>query len=107
MVKKHSLGPWFASLLLLNVMDILATNPRFESNPFTLYLWGQLGIFLSAWLKIGLVLLFGVLCVFAKKAAKPGEWLFASRIFLGILIILVAFYSFVVSWNIFIGLLQV
>ena len=107
MAWKHSLGPWFTSLLLLNVMDILATNPRFESNPFTLYLWGQLGIFFSAWLKIGLVLLFGVLCVLAKRATEPTEWVFASRIFLGLLIILVAFYSFVVSWNVFICLIQV
>ena len=101
MAWKHSLAPWFTSLLLLNVMDILVTNP------FTLYLWGQLGIFFSAWLKIGLVLFFGALFVLAKRITKPAEWVLASRIFLGLLIILVAFYSFVVSWNIFIGLLQV
>lgn len=98
--KLSSLAPWFLFLLLLNVFDILVTNPTYESNPFTLYTWGQIGIFLSAWIKIGLVLFFGVLCVSAKKAAKPNEWPFARKLLLETLIILVAFYIFVATWNI-------
>lgn len=84
---------------MLNVLDILVTNPAYEFNPFTLYIWGQIGIFLSAWIKMGLVLFFGVLCAFAKKFAKPTEWLFARKVFLVILIVLVAFYIFIVTWN--------
>ncbi len=98
--KLSSLAPWFLFLLLLNVLDILVTNPTYESNPFTLYIWGQIGIFLSAWIKIGLVLFFGVLCVSAKKVAKPNEWSFARKLLLETLIVLVAFYIFVVTWNV-------
>jgi len=86
-------------LLWLNILDILVTNPAHESNPFTLYMWGKVGIFLSAWVKIGLVLLFGVLCALIKKVAKPTEWAFADRLLRGILVALVAFYIFVVAWN--------
>jgi len=98
--KLSSLTPWFLFLLLLNVFDVLVTNPVYESNPFTLYIWGQIGIFLSAWVKIGLVLFLGVLCASAKKIAKPTEWLFTKKILLGTLILLVAFYIFVVTWNV-------
>ncbi|NIR87738.1 hypothetical protein GWO13_09350 [Candidatus Bathyarchaeota archaeon] len=98
--KLSSLAPWFLFLLLLNVFDVLVTNPAYESNPFTLCLWGQVGIFLSAWIKIGLVLFFGVLCASTKKVAEPAEWSFARKLLLGILIILVAFYIFVVTWNV-------
>jgi len=87
-------------LFILVVLDIFSTNPITEGNPLTLYLWAQLGIFLSAWIKIGQVLLFGVLCFSAKKVAKPNEWLAARKILLGLLRILVAFYIFVVSWNV-------
>jgi len=97
--KSSSLAPWFLFLLLLNIFDVLVTNPAYESNPFTLYIWGQIGIFLSAWIKIGLVLFFGVLCASAKKVTKPIEWAFARKILLGILVVLVAFYIFVVTWN--------
>jgi len=98
--KLSSLTPWLLFLLLLNFLDVLVTNPAYESNPFTLYIWGQIGIFLSAWIKIGLVLFFGVLCASAKKVAKPAEWAFAKKALLGILIVLVAFYIFVVTWNV-------
>jgi hypothetical protein len=97
--KLSSLTSWFLFLLLLNALDVLVTNPAYESNPFTLYIWGQIGVFLSAWIKIGLVLFFGVLCASAKKIAKPVEWAFARKVLLGILIVLVAFYIFVVTWN--------
>jgi len=97
--KSSSLTPWFLFLLLLNIFDVLVTNPTYESNPFILYIWGQIGIFLSVWIKIGLVLFFGVLCASAKKVAKPAEWPFARKILLGTLIVLVAFYIFVVTWN--------
>jgi hypothetical protein len=107
MAQRRSLRPWFTSLLLLNVMDILATNPGFESNPLTLYLWGQVGIFFSAWLKVGLVLLFGVLYILAKRVTKPTEWAFTRKIFSGLLVLLVTFYSFVVSWNIFIYIIRI
>ena len=109
--KLSSLAPWFLFLLLLNILDILVTNPVYESNPFTLYIWRQIGIFLSAWIKMGLVLFFGALCVSARKFAKPTEWPFVRKVFLGILIVLVAFYIFVVTWNLigittrFIGLI--
>jgi hypothetical protein len=98
--KLSSLTSWFLFLLLLNVLDVLVTNPAYESNPFTLYIWGQIGIFLSAWIKIGLVLFFGILCASTKKIAKPVEWAFARKVLLGILIVLVAFYTFVVTWNV-------
>jgi hypothetical protein len=94
-----SLSSWFLSLLLLNILDILVTNPTFESNPFTLYMWGKVGILLSAGIKIGLVLFFGILCILTKRVARPAEWAFASRLLRGTLIALVAFYIFVVAWN--------
>ncbi len=94
-----SLSSWFLFLLSLNILDILVTNPAYEANPFTLYLWGKIGIFLSATIKIGLVLSFGLLYVLTKKFAKPTEWSFAKNIFRGMLVFLVAFYIFVVSWN--------
>jgi len=98
--KLLSLKPLFLFLLLLVVLDILTTNPSYESNPLTLYVWSQIGIFLSAWIKIGQVLFLGVLCVSAKKIAKPTEWPFAKKTLLGILVVLVAFYIFVVTWNV-------
>jgi len=94
-----SLTPWFLLLLSLNFLDILTTNPSYESNPFALLIWAQMGILLSSSIKIGQVLLLGVLCACAKKIAKPTEWIFAQKILLGILIVLVAFYIFVVAWN--------
>lgn len=97
--KSSSLTPWFLLLLSLNLLDILVTIPAYESNPFTLYMWGNVGVFLSAWIKIGQVVFFGALCMFAKKAASPVEWLFARKLLLGTLIVLVAFYTFVVVWN--------
>jgi hypothetical protein len=87
-------------LFTLVILDIFSTNPIIEGNPLTLYLWAQFGIFLSAWVKIGQVLVFGVLCFSAKRVAKPNEWNVAKKILLGLLRILVAFYIFVVSWNI-------
>ena len=98
--KSSSLTRWFLFLLWLNILDISVTNPAYESNPFTLYMWGKIGVFLSAWIKVGLVLFFGVLCALTKKVAKPAEWDFASRLLRGILVALVAFYTFVVAWNI-------
>ena len=94
-----SIRVWFTTLLLLNILDIATTTPLHESNPVTLYLWGQIGIFLSAWVKIGLVLLFGILCVIAKKVIVPNEWKFTSQVFRAILIILAAYYVFVVTVN--------
>jgi hypothetical protein len=52
-MKASSLSWWFLLLLGLNVLDVLVTNPAYESNPFTILMWEQLGIFLSAWIKIG------------------------------------------------------
>jgi len=97
---KSSLAPWFLFLLSLNLLDILVTNPALESNPFTLFMWEEVGVFLSAWIKVGLVLLFGGLCALAKKLAKPTEWPFAEKLLRGTLILLVFFYVFVVAWNI-------
>lgn len=97
--KLSSLSPWFLFLLWLNILDILVTNPSFEANPFTLYLWGKLGMVLSAWIKIGQVLLFGFLCVLTRKVTRPTEWRFAKKLLLGTLMVLVAFYIFVVVWN--------
>jgi len=94
-----SLTPWFLVLLSLNFLDILTTNPCYESNPFAHLMWAQIGIFLSAWIKVGQVLLLGALCACAKKIAKPTEWNFAHKTLLGILIVLTAFYTFVVTWN--------
>jgi len=90
---------WFATLFLLNVLDIATTMPLYEANPVTLYLWGQIGIFLSAWVKLGLVLLFGALCVVAKKVVAPHEWRFTRQVFKTMLIFLVAYYAFVVAVN--------
>lgn len=94
-----SLLGWFLALLLFNVLDIATTLPVYESNPVTLYLWGRIGIFFSAWVKIGLVLLFGMLSLAAKKVATPQEWGFAKKVFHGVLIILVVYYAFVVAIN--------
>ena len=94
-----SIKVWFMTLFLLNAIDIATTMPLYESNPVTLFLWGQIGVFLAAWFKIGLVLFFGILCVVAKKVAAPYEWEFTSQIFRAILIILVAYYAFVVTVN--------
>ncbi|UCD26492.1 MAG: hypothetical protein JSV75_06275 [Candidatus Bathyarchaeota archaeon] len=63
-----SLEVWFTPLFLLNILDIATTSPLYEVNPVTLHLWGQIRIFLYAWIKIGLVLVFGALYVIAKKA---------------------------------------
>jgi len=62
-------------------------------------MWAQMGILLSVWIKIGQVLLLGALCACTKKIAKPTEWDFAKKILLGVLIILVGFYAFIVAWN--------
>jgi len=35
----------------------------------------------------------------AKKIAKPTEWPFTKQIFRGMLGVLLAFYIFVVAWN--------
>ena len=98
---QSSVGKWFLTLLSLNILDILVTTPAYEANPFTLYLWGKIGIFLSAWVKIGLVLLLGVLIVCTKKIATPVEWALSRKLLRGILLMLVAFYVFVVVWNCF------
>jgi hypothetical protein len=98
-MKESSLPWWFFSLLSLNILDILLTNPAYEANPFTLLMWSTLGFFLSAWIKIGQVLLFGALCILAKKVAKPAEWSFVKKLLEGTLVVLVAFYLFVVAWN--------
>jgi hypothetical protein len=97
-----SIKVWFATLFLLNILDIATTSPLYEANPVTLHLWGQIGIFLSAWVKIGLVLLFGILCVTAKKVATPHEWKFTRQVFKAMLIVLVAYYTFVVTVNLMI-----
>lgn len=101
-----SIKVWFTALLLLNIFDIATTTPLYEANPVTLYLWGQIGIFLAAWVKIGLVLLFGILCVVAKKMTAPHEWKFTSRVFRAILIILVAYYAFVITVNLIVTVLS-
>ena len=87
------------TLFLLNALDIATTMPMYESNPVILFLWGQIGFFLTAWFKMGLVLLFGILCIVAKKVAALHEWEITSRIIRAILIILVAYYAFVVAVN--------
>lgn len=102
-----SLSLWFLLLFMLVALDIFSTNPVIEGNPLTLYLWAQFGIFFSAWIKIGQVLLFGVLCFSAKRIAKPNEWVAAKKILLGLLGILVAFYIFVVSWNIILSIFYI
>ena len=98
-MQSSSIKVWFMTLFLLNIIDIATTSPLYEANPVTLYLWGQIGIFLSAWVKIGLVLLFGALCVVAKKVASPHEWRFTNKVFKAMLIILVTYYAFVVTVN--------
>jgi len=103
---RSSIKVWFMTLFLLNVLDIATTTPLYESNPFTLYLWGQIGIFLAAWVKISLVLLFGILYVISKKVAAPHEWEFTSQVFRAILIILVAYYAFVVTVNLIVTVLS-
>ena len=94
-----SLKVWFTTLFLLNILDIATTSPLYEANPVTLYLWGQIGIFLSAWIKIGLVLVFGALCVTAKKLADSHEWAIAHKVFNIMLVFLVSYYAFVVAVN--------
>lgn len=101
-----SLLDWFFVLLLFNLLDIATTMPVYELNPVTLYLWGQIGILLSAWIKIGLVMLFGILCFSAKKLAAPQEWEFTRKVFHRILIILVVYYGFVVANNLGVALLS-
>ena len=97
--KSGSLVPWFLLLLSLNVMDILFTNPSREANPLTLLSWAQIGILPSACIKIGLVLLFGILYVITRKVTNQIDWNLAVKLKRGILIALVAFYTFVVGWN--------
>jgi len=94
-----SIKVWFTTLFLLNILDIATTSPLYEANPVTLYIWGQIGIFLSAWVKIGLVLVFGALCATAKKVVAPHEWKITSQVFKALLIVLVAYYAFVVAMN--------
>jgi len=98
-LRLSSIKAWFVTLFLLNILDVATTTPLYEANPVTLYLWGQIGIFLSAWVKIGLVLLFGILCVVAKKVVAPHEWKFTRQVFKAMLIVLVAYYAFVVTVN--------
>jgi len=94
-----SLVPWFLLLLSLNILDISFTNPLREANPITLLSWATMGVSLSACIKVGLVMFFGILCVLTKKAANPTDWHVADKLLRGILIALVAFYLFVVAWN--------
>lgn len=107
-VNSPSLKVWFSSLFMLNILDIVTTIPNYELNPVTLYIWDKIGFFLAAWVKISLVVLFGVLCVAVKKVATPDEWHFAKRLLGAVLTVLVAFYIFVVAINlgihVFIGL---
>jgi hypothetical protein len=90
---------WFLLVLSLNIFDILLTNPAYEINPVTLYLWGTLGILLSAGIKMGLVLVLGGLIVLTKKVATPAEWTISSKLLHMILMALAAFYAFVVVTN--------
>jgi len=94
-----SLRLWFMLLLSLNAFDILTTVPAYEANPVTLYIWNRLGFFLAASFKIGLVLLFGLLCIVAQKMTKPNEWSFTKKVLMGLLRVLVVFYVFVVITN--------
>lgn len=105
-MKSASLLGLFVALFLLNVLDIATTAPAYESNPVTLYLWGEIGIFLSAWVKMGLVLLFGILCFATKKVAAAEEWEFARKVFHGMLIVLAVYYAFVVANNLRVALLS-
>ena len=54
----------------------------------------------AAWLKISLVIFFGLLFTLAQKVANPNERDFTQKVFLGLLKILVAFYVFVVLINV-------
>jgi hypothetical protein len=94
-----SIGKWFLALFLLNIFDIFITTPAYEANPVTLYLWGRIGIFLSAWLKIGVVLLLGGVCQITRMVATPTDWVLSRKLLRGVLIALVAFYAFVAVWN--------
>lgn len=94
-----SLKVWFLSLFMLNILDIVTTIPNYEVNPVALYIWDKIGFFLAAWFKMGLVVLFGALCLVIRRVATPTEWHFAGRFLRAILIILVAFYIFVVAIN--------
>ena len=94
-----SLGFWFMLLLSLNVFDILTAVPAYEANPVTLYIWSRLGFCLAAWFKIGLVLLFGLLCIVAQKMTKTNEWSFTKKVLMGLLRVLVVFYVFVIITN--------
>ena len=94
------IGKWFLALFFLNILDVIITVPAYEANPVTLYLWGQIGIFLSAWLKIGLVFLLGGLCQLTRRVATQTEWAFSRKLLRTILVLLVSFYTFVVAWNI-------
>ena len=94
-----SLKVWFLSLFMLNILDIVTTFPNYELNPVTLYIWDKIGFFLAAWFKIGLVVLFGLLCLAIKKFATPDEWRFAGRLLRVVLTVLVAFYVLVVAIN--------
>ena len=87
------------SLLLLNVLDIATTVPRYEINPVTLLFWQKIGIIPSALFKIGLVIIFGGLLLVAKRVVNSNEWEFTSNLFEKILILLVAYYAFVVTSN--------
>jgi hypothetical protein len=58
-----------------------------------------LGLFLAAWFKIGLVLLFGLVCIIARKMTKTNEWNFTKKVLIGLLRVLVVFYVFVVIAN--------
>jgi hypothetical protein len=98
--KSGSLVPWFLLLVSLNVLDILFTNPSREANPLTLVSWAQIGILASACMKIGLVLLFGILCAITRKVTSQIDWNLAAGLMRGILIALVVFYTFVVTWNV-------
>jgi len=98
-VNSLSLKAWVLSLFMLNVLDILTTIPNCEINPVALYIWDKIGFFPAAWVKISLVVLFGVLCLAIKKVATPDEWHFARRLLGAILTILVAFYILVVAIN--------
>ena len=51
-------------------------------------------------MKIGSVFLFGILCAITKKVANQTDWNLAAGLMRRILIVLVAFYTFVVAWNI-------
>jgi len=98
-LRLSSIKVWFTTLFLLNILDMVTTSPLCEANPVTVYLWGQIGIFLSGWVKLGLVLFFGALCLVAKKVVAPHEWKFTSQVFKAMLIVLVAYYVFVVAVN--------